>query len=93
MEKIGYYELDRLEHGISCITCQFAETGAEYVVVGTAYVANEELEPNRGRLLLFEVTPDHRVNLVSEVQANSGVYSMAAFSGKIAAGIGSKVNI
>ena len=109
MQQFASFELDRLEHGISCTTCAFpvsstddnpvvataagssaqAQTTSsssssssssqpsaaavkdgggsgdvaaheapvkEYIVVGTAHVINDELEPSRGRILVFEVS-------------------------------------
>ncbi len=112
MERVGSFELDRLEMG-TAITCGVfldaftgsgsesgsvsagavasSATSTEYFIVGTAQVVNDEAEPSRGRLLLFEITADKRILLVTEKATKGAVFSMAMLQGKVAAGIGSKV--
>jgi hypothetical protein len=62
-KKIYSFDLDPLEQGLS-ITCtdfsdQIGSAGSrirnkEYFVVGTAYVVPEEMEPSKGRILVFK---------------------------------------
>lgn len=63
----------------------------EYFVVGTAHVVCGENEPSRGRILVFEIT-DRQVFLVAEKEVRGAVYSLAQTSGRLAAGVGSKVS-
>lgn len=63
---------------------------AEYFVVGTAHVINGESEPSRGRILVFEIS-DRQVFLIAEKEVRGAVYSLAQTSGRLVAGVGSKV--
>lgn len=90
MNIIESYDLERLEQAISCISCKFNDQDKELFVVGTAHVVNEELEPSKGRILVFEVTGDQRINLVTEKETKA-VYALTSICGKLAAGLGSKV--
>lgn len=65
----------------------------EYFVVGTGYVVNEEQEASRGRILVFELTADRKVSLVTETEVGGGVYSLTPVCGRLAAGVGSKVSL
>lgn len=101
LEQFGVFELDPLEQGIACATCHLqcvyvtrntaVSESVEYIVVGTARVVNDEIEPTRGRILVFEVTPARQINLVAEKETKGAVYTLAGVGGKLAAGIGSKV--
>ncbi len=107
MRRVGSFELDRLEQGISLMCGTFSPESiaasssssssssapsVEYLVVGTAQVVNEELEPSRGRILVFEVDSDRRVVLVAERETKGAVFSLAMLQGKLAAGISSRVS-
>ena len=63
----------------------------EYFVVGTAHVVNNETEPSRGRILVFEIAPNRRVHLIAEKEVKCAVFSLANVCGRLAAGMGSKV--
>lgn len=63
----------------------------EYFVVGTAHVINGESEPSRGRILVFEIAADRQVFLIAEKEVRGAVYSLAQTSGRLVAGVGSKV--
>jgi len=86
---------------VATATATTTEAGAagaaavtEYVVVGTAHVISGELEPSRGRILVFQVSPaNRRVYLVTEREVKAAVFCLTAICGRIAAGIGSKVSI
>ncbi len=100
LEVFGAFELDRLEQGISIASGTFqltelestaAVVPVEYIIVGTARVVNEEIEPSRGRILIFEITSDRRINLVCERDTTAAVFSLAMLQGRLAAGLGSKV--
>ena len=63
-----------------------------YYVVGTAFTVPEEVEPSRGRLLVFQVA-NHKLVLVSEKAVKGAVYALSALDGKVLAGINSKVQL
>jgi hypothetical protein len=98
-ELLSSFDLDYLEQGISITTCVFEGSNKPMIVVGTAQVVNDELEPSKGRVLIFEVNntdsengmSEKKVNLLTEKETKSGVYSVVSISGRLAAGIGSKV--
>lgn len=93
---ISSFELDYLEQGISITTCQLEGCPRPLIIVGTAQVVNDEAEPSKGRVLVFDILSSHneekKVNLLTEKETKSGVYSLVGVSGKLAAGIGSKVS-
>lgn len=70
---------------------QPAPTGTEYFVVGSAHVVSGELEPTRGRILVFEIVENRRVHLIAEKEVKGAVFSLASVCGRLVAGIGSKV--
>lgn len=114
---VGSFDLDYLEQGISITTVQFEGTKHPFFVVGTAQTVNDELEPSKGRILVFDVssngnedgnnnpagsssanqsssaggTGEKKINLLTERETKSGVYSLVGIQGRLAAGIGSKV--
>jgi DNA damage-binding protein 1 len=74
-----------------------------YLVVGTAYVLQDEDEPTHGRILIYSCDPEDNtvgdstnrsVKLVTELQVRGGVYSICQFyEGKILATINSKTQL
>lgn len=93
MSQIGSYDLEFLEQAISVTVCTFQDVDKSFFVVGTGQLVNEELEPSRGRVMIFEVTEDRRCILVAEKETKAAVFTLANIEGKLAAGIGSKVQI
>lgn len=89
---IGSFDLESLEVALSLTTCKFEGADKPYFVVGTAQVVNEELEPSRGRILIFETFPDKSFSLLTERDTKAAVHSLAQISGRLAGGIGNKVN-
>lgn len=63
----------------------------EYFVVGTAHVVNGEIEPSRGRILVFEIAADRQVFLIAEKEVRGAVHTVAQTIGRLVAGVGSKV--
>jgi len=71
-----------------------------YLVVGTAYVLQDEDEPTHGRIMIYSCnsedntvgdSTDRSVKLVTEMQVRGGVYSMCQFfEGKMLATVNSK---
>ncbi|CAM9125233.1 unnamed protein product [Choristocarpus tenellus] len=90
------HALDPFEMGCSLVSCKFANDPKDYVVVGTAYVREEDFEPAVGRLLVFSVEgegAERKVLLVAEEETRGAVYSLNEFNGKLLAGINSKVQL
>jgi len=86
------FELDHFEDGISLMTCTFEGIPGEFFVVGTAYVKPEEIEPSKGRLLVFKIE-NRTVTLVAEKEVKGAIFTLAPLRGKIVAGIGCKVQV
>jgi DNA damage-binding protein 1 len=74
-----------------------------YLVVGTAYVLQDEDEPTHGRILIYSCNPEDNtvddsanrsVKLVTELQVRGGVYSICQFfEGKMLATVNSKTQL
>jgi hypothetical protein len=54
-------------------------------------VVSGELEPTRGRILVFEIVENRRVHLIAETEVKGAVFSLAQVCGRLVAGVGSKV--
>ena len=86
------HQLDPLEQAISCIRCTFDSLpDKECIVVGTAYAVADEIEPSKGRILIFEISEDKNLILLTEREIKAAAFTLAQLSGKLVAGIGSKV--
>ena len=86
------YALRENECDGAIVSCEFADDPASYFAVGTAFAAPEEVEPSRGRVLVFKVVRDTLV-LVAEKEVKGAVYNLNAFNGKLLAGVNSKVQL
>jgi DNA damage-binding protein 1 len=68
-----------------------------YFVVGTASSLEDEIEPSKGRILVFEVLKlegeERRLVLVTEKTTKGAVYELCPFGGKLLAGINAKVQL
>jgi DNA damage-binding protein 1 len=91
-ETTSTFPLGQYENGCSVISCTFTDDSNSYYVVGTAYALPSEAEPSRGRLLVLSVQ-DNNLKLVAELETKGAVYSLASFSGKLLAGVNSKVQL
>ena len=76
------YPLLPEENDGAVVSCRFADDDATYYAVGTAFTAPEEVEPSRGRVLVFKVVRDELV-LVAEKEVKGAVYNLNAFNGKL----------
>lgn len=98
-ELLHSYRLDPFETPCSITCCSFTGDAANtsYLVVGTAYVHDEESEPHQGRILVFTVTGSHggerKLQLVAEKEVKGAVYCLDAFNGKVLAGVNSKAQL
>lgn len=65
MNKIFTFDLEPLEQGMSIAACSFYDEDAskaskQFIVVGTAYVVPNEIEPSKGRILVFAIDSPER---------------------------------
>lgn len=89
---VDMYQLDVLEQALSCTSCVFEDLpGKEFIVVGTAYMVAQEIEPSKGRILVFEILEDKKLSLLTERETKAAVFTLAPLNGKLVAGVGSKV--
>jgi DNA damage-binding protein 1 len=69
----------------------------EYIVVGTAYVLEDEEEPSSGRVVVLQVKSDitgRSFDVVAEREVRGGVFSLGLLaSGMIVAGVNSRVQV
>ena len=86
------FRLRRDENDGAVALCAFRGDPESYYAVGTAFAVPEEVEPSRGRILVFKVT-DGKLVLVAEKEVKGAVYNLNAFQGKLLAGINSKVQL
>lgn len=89
-ETLSVFALDRYESPCSLCSLQFGEDARHYYAVGTAYALPEEMEPTKGRILVFHVD-EGKLVVVVEKEAKGAVYNLNAFNGKLLAGINSKL--
>jgi len=94
MDLLHFVELDRLETGVSLCCCTFKDSSAESIVVGTSYNLPDDIEPSKGRILVFDINPsDKRVTMTVTLDVKGGVLAVAPIHGKIVAGIGSTIQL
>lgn len=105
MEQIHVHALDHMESGLSVVCTSFHSSNndsstKQYIVVGTAQSIVGEVEPSRGRMLVFDLnrTPgakdgvgDIGISCIYEKEVKGAVFSLASIKGRLIAGIGSKV--
>ncbi|RKO94037.1 mono-functional DNA-alkylating methyl methanesulfonate N-term-domain-containing protein [Blyttiomyces helicus] len=93
-EILDDYKMDPFESTCSLLSMQFGDKDPKfYYIVGTAFEFPHEDEPQRGRILVFEVTDDRKIHLVHEQQTCGAVYALSALGERLVAGINSKVQL
>lgn len=65
----------------------------ERFVVGTAYIEDDEQDSVRGRILVFEVTQDRLLNVVSEIAVKGACRVLASIHGRIIAALVKTVSL
>ena len=60
---------------------------AERFVVGTAYLDDEHTDSVRGRILVFEVTPERRLKTITELAVKGACRCLNMVDGKIVAAL------
>ena len=88
MEIIDSYKLAQNEGCGSLISCKFKDDDNEYYAVGATEVKEDEPEPTRGRILVFQIV-NKKLVLRASRKVNGAVYSLASFRGGLLAGISS----
>ncbi|KAK5121541.1 hypothetical protein LTR85_005375 [Meristemomyces frigidus] len=86
------YALNTDELIESVMRCELDDGGgsgdtAERFVVGTAYLDDEEQKTARGRLLVFEVTEERRLKLVTEMSLRGACRCLGMCQGRIVAAL------
>lgn len=91
-ETMHRYALDTYEHACSIVSCAFGKDDAEYYVCGTAYAPPDQVEPNKGRIIVF-IVKDSTLEVVASKEVGGAVYNLNAFNSKLLAGVNSKVQL
>lgn len=91
-ETVDVFKLNALEMVCSVSSMKLSDDTAEYYAVGTALVRPEELEPTKGRILLFQVH-NGKLHLITEKETRGCVYNINPFQGKLLAGINSRAQL
>jgi DNA damage-binding protein 1 len=96
-ETLAKFQLDVYEQNCSIVSCTFEKDEKHcYYLVGTAYAPPDEVEPNKGRILVFLVKNNNgntTLDLVSSKEVRGAVYNLNSFNGKLLAGVNSKVQV
>jgi DNA damage-binding protein 1 len=95
VDEIQFKELDTYalneEELVECVMrCELPDGSgdlAERFVVGTAYLDDQNTTPERGRILILEVTPERVLKLVAEIAVKGGCRCLAMCEGKIVAAL------
>jgi len=95
VDEIAFQELDTYvlkedELVECCIRTKFAHEDGdlpERFVVGTSYMDEDDAENVRGRILVFEVTEERRLHLLSETTVKGACRCLAMCDGKIVAAL------
>lgn len=70
--------------------------GGRLSQVGTAFIASDEQEPSKGRILLLKVEDDAaggKLQLVAEAECKGAVYTLNGFQGKLLATVNARVQL
>ncbi|KAG0292818.1 DNA damage-binding protein 1a [Dissophora globulifera] len=84
------YELQKDELPQCIAAVNFANDPTSYIAVGTADSACEGI-PEKGRILILEVSENSQLRLVTEFAAKGGVMSIKEFQGRLLCGINERL--
>jgi DNA damage-binding protein 1 len=87
------YQFKDLETGCSIASVRFSSDPTEYIVVGTAVSRPDEAQPKEGRILVFSVLENKKLQLVCEKLINGAAFCLSEFSGKLLVGINNIVGL
>ncbi|KAI5363122.1 putative quinoprotein alcohol dehydrogenase-like superfamily [Septoria linicola] len=89
-QQLDSWPLNEDELVESVIRCQLDDGSgdeAERFVVGTAYLDDQDPNKARGRIIVFEVTEDRRIKLVTELAVKGACRCLAMCQGRIVAAL------
>ncbi|KAK9243453.1 CPSF A subunit region-domain-containing protein [Lipomyces tetrasporus] len=66
--------------------------GTEYLVVGTGFAADRE-EYTKGRVLIFEITPEKKLSLVLQSELHGGIYAICEVNGNLVCAVNAIVRL
>eukprot|EP01130_Rhizamoeba_saxonica_P005114 TRINITY_DN2053_c0_g1_i2.p1 TRINITY_DN2053_c0_g1~~TRINITY_DN2053_c0_g1_i2.p1 ORF type:complete len:637 (-),score=155.68 TRINITY_DN2053_c0_g1_i2:20-1930(-) len=84
------FDLEEEEEGLSITSMELDDQN--YIVVGTGFINENEMEPERGRLLIFQFYQNSLV-LKNETLINGSVNSIAEIRGYIICAVGSLIQL
>ena len=93
LELLASFPLDTFETAASLTCCTFESDTREYFVVGTAYALPDEMEPSKGRILVFSSQSTGDLQLVAQYKTNGCVYSLCPFHGRLLASVNNKLEL
>ena len=89
-EKLDSYPLNEEELVESVIRADIREDSGDLVerfVVGTAYLDDEEPDSIRGRIIVFAVTSERKLKVITELPVKGACRALGVISGKIVAAL------
>ena len=95
-KELDTYALNDEELVESVIRADIREDSSELVerfVVGTAYLDDEESESTRGRIIVFAVTSERTLKVITELPVKGACRALGAISGNIVAGLVKTVRV
>ena len=95
-KELDTYALNDEELVESVIRADIREDSGELVerfVVGTAYLDDEESESTRGRIIVFAVTSERTLKVITELPVKGACRALGAISGNIVAGLVKTVHV
>ncbi len=95
-KELDTYALNDEELVESVIRADIREDSGELVerfVVGTAYLDDEESESTRGRIIVFAVTSERTLKVITELPVKGACRALGAISGNIVAGLVKTVRV
>ena len=95
-EKLDSYALNEEELVESVIRADIREDSGDLVerfVVGTAYLDDEEPDSIRGRIIVFAVTSERKLKVITELPVKGACRALGVISGKIVAALVKTVRV
>lgn len=89
-KELDNYALNEEELVESVIRADIREDSGDLVerfVVGTAYLDDEETESTRGRIIVFAVTSERKLKVITELPVKGACRALGAISGNIVAAL------
>lgn len=91
-EILDEYQLESNEKALSLLSIQFnTDLDTTYFIVGTGFISGE-IEPTKGRIMVFSVSENRKINFISELVTKS-VWCLEKYNGNLLAGIESDLTM